>query len=81
MELSFNYHVDDIDLEVTYIFSRGTRGAREASTGIPLEPDEPASVEVIRADVAGHNILELMGSNHIEQLEEAAEDDLYTRHN
>lgn len=40
-----------IEVEVTYQFHRGSHGARDSIAGIrgagpPLEPDEPASVEI-----------------------------------
>ena len=52
-----NLHNIDLDWEfgeirlpitITYTYSPGSFGLRESRSGAPLEPDEPASVEIRR---------------------------------
>lgn len=37
---------EEVDVTVRYTAYAASRGARERETGVPLEPDEPASIEI-----------------------------------
>ena len=38
---------EEIPITITYMYSPGSSGLRERGSGLPLEPDEPASVEIL----------------------------------
>lgn len=39
---------EEIDCHVEFVCLPGSRGSREAGTGLQLEPDEPATIEILR---------------------------------
>jgi hypothetical protein len=45
VELSFGHSACEVQVSIAYTYSKACRGARERS-GLQLEPDEPASVEI-----------------------------------
>lgn len=69
---------EEHDVEITYTYYPGCRGARDGRFGPPLEPDEPASVEIesaIRTDTK-EDVMQLL--DH-EKLEELCSDDMQNR--
>lgn len=42
---------DDHEVEIRYEFTPFCRGARERGTGLALEPDTPASVEILETSL------------------------------
>lgn len=57
----------------TYEFTPPERGAREKGTGVPLEPDYPASIEILTVcpQDSKIDILELLEQRVIDAIESA----------
>lgn len=63
----------EFPLEVRYTFYPACQGARDSLGGVrgagpPLEPDEPASVEIDDVILLGHSVIEDMSDSDIEEL-------------
>lgn len=68
MNLSYAY--DGIIIECLLDCTEAITGARErACGGIPLEPDYPASAELLEARVGGVNILPLLSDSIVSAIE------------
>lgn len=66
------------DLLLHYSAHRAIRGARERSTGVPLEPDEPAGIEFEGAfDMDGQRVE--LTPRETERAEQACHDDYEDR--
>jgi hypothetical protein len=61
----------EIEADVAYIYNRACRGARERGSGIQLEPDEPASVEIQTVTASGVDLTNLLGDSLLDALADA----------
>ena len=81
---------EDLDFRVTFNQYPAYRGARERGSGVQLEPDEPASIEVTNIqllhdgdtqieiyDVLSEKVIEQIQLTVEENLSEEFEDDRY----
>jgi hypothetical protein len=60
----------DFDVTLEFDYCEAERGSREYGTGLQLEPDYPASMELCSATTKdGVDLLDKMTVNQIEQLE------------
>ena len=71
-----------IEVEVEYTISKGSRGSRDSlggarGAGPPLEPDEPAEVEItsVRIDGSGCEIADMLCSDTLSEIEDACFED------
>jgi hypothetical protein len=48
LKTSLLVNEEETDCHIEFVYLPATRGSREAKTGLQLEPDEPASIEVLR---------------------------------
>jgi len=77
--------IKGLECTVEYEYHRAWRGARERGTGVPLEPDEPESVEILSIHTA-EDIFELfedvMEDIEVQVLEDinSYDDDGYDRY-
>jgi hypothetical protein len=71
MSATFKTYVE-VEIEVEYSYSKATKGARD-SDGVPLEPDESESVEIINVTFQGKEV-ELDAATTKRLDEEALED-------
>lgn len=55
---------EDVDLEISYNYYEGSRGARERGTGLQLEPDEEPSVEIDRIEIKDIDVTSLLEFLH-----------------
>lgn len=63
----------DFDVKLEFDYCEAERGSREQGTGLQMEPDYPASMDLCSATTKdGKDILSLMDEHQIEQLEIAA---------
>lgn len=63
-----NIKIEGISLEVEFDYYPGYRGKRD-SLGVPEEPDEGPEVDVTKATVQGVNILDLMSTESLREIE------------
>jgi hypothetical protein len=64
------YEYDGILIECLLEYSPAVIGARERNSGgLPLEPDYPASMELLEARVGGVDILPLLTQTMVEAIE------------
>ena len=63
-----NIKIEGISLEVEFDYYPGYRGKRD-SMGVPEEPDEGPEVDVTKATVQGVNILDLMSTESLREIE------------
>lgn len=69
---------EEIEVTVEYDYHKASRGARERGTGLQLEPDEPASIEIYSVKDANGKEYELSRSEY-ERIENAIIDDINDR--
>lgn len=74
--LNTSIEIDDVEVEVIvdYTFYRAYRGARDGRFGPPIEPDEPAHVEINSVTDKSGKELEL-SEKLMEELQQKAEED------
>lgn len=60
--------IEGATLEVEFDYYPGYRGRRD-SMGVPEEPDEGPEVDVTKATVQGVNILDLMSTESLREIE------------
>ena len=66
----YAYEYDDIRIECLLEYTPAVVGARDRGMGgLPLEPDYPASMELLEAKVGGIDILPLLTRAIIENIE------------
>jgi hypothetical protein len=69
------HYIDDfsitLNLAVTAVWQKESRGSRERGSGVPLEPDEPAGWEILRILVHGVDITAIFSDADLERLQEA----------
>ena len=64
------YEYDGILLECLLEYSPAVTGARERNSGgLPLEPDYPATMELLEARVGGIDILPLLDQRMIDDIQ------------
>lgn len=63
-----NITIEGVKLEVEFDYYPGYRGKRD-SMGVPEEPDEGPEVDVTKATVQGVNILDLMSTESLREIE------------
>ena len=61
----------ELPFEVEYNYYAPSLGSRD-SYGVPLEPDEPAAVEICSVTLYGIEVLNVLPKNIIRELEEQA---------
>lgn len=71
--MSYHYQLGGHTLEVEYSYHPASRGMRDGQFGPPIEPDEPAYIEVHTIHLGEHditNLLEDLGFNWADMEEE-----------
>lgn len=51
---------EDVEIEVDYTYWTAHRGAREKGSGVQLEPDEPATVEINELTIQNIDVTALL---------------------
>ncbi len=68
--IRYAYNYEGILIDCLLEYTEAVRGARERNSGgLPLEPDYPASTELIEARVGGIDILPLLSRAQIDSIE------------
>lgn len=68
MNISIKIDWKGCELDVTFDYYKPSKGAREYGTGLQLEPDEPATVELEDVMLNGVDISDLI-EDQIEEIE------------
>ena len=67
MNITQDITLEGVELRVDCDCYPASRGAREAGTGLQLEPDEPRTCEVTAVYVADVDIADLLSAGRLEQ--------------
>ena len=68
--IRYTYQQDGILIDCLLEYTAAVTGARERNSGgLPLEPDYPASTELLEARVGGIDILPLLSRAQIDSIE------------
>ena len=72
--ISFTIDVDgeqvEHEAEVRYEYHKAERGSRERGSGIQLEPDYPAGVEILKVLYKKQDIMELFNDKQLDAIQQ-----------
>ena len=69
MKTSFmTVKVNGVEFDVDYIYHKPYRGARERGSGIQLEPDEPASVELDDVCIGEYSVFSCISEETMDEI-------------
>jgi hypothetical protein len=66
----------DVPCEIEYTYYKGCKGARDGRFGPPLEPDDPPEVEIISVMYEGHEMINNVTTDYIDELATEILDDI-----
>lgn len=66
----------DVPCEIEYHYYRGCRGARDGKYGPPLEPDEPADVEIESVKFGDVEMIEYVTEDDLQKMAQNILDDI-----
>jgi hypothetical protein len=66
----------DIPCEIEYAYYKAYRGARDGRYGPPLEPDEPAHVEIEQVTFNGADVTKHISDEDMEKLTQSIFDEI-----
>lgn len=74
--ISRTISIEGVELRVDGTWYAASRGAREAGSGVQLEPDEPETFEMSAIYVADVDIADLLSAGRIEHVENTVLEEL-----